>query len=164
MWSGRRGSNSRHSAWEADALPTELLPRCRRIYHSLRKPSTSAHGKRKPRLNSRGAVLWGLVEVEGFEPTTPRLQSGCSPSELHPQARGDYQGNPCWSSPFHGWRKLEVFFAPVAAVTEAGFFVGLGRTRSSGRITLLSAALMSVNACGVSSRVMRLRLESFMYT
>ena len=26
VWSGRRGSNSRHSAWKADALPTELLP------------------------------------------------------------------------------------------------------------------------------------------
>ncbi len=26
-WSGRRDSNSRHSAWEADALPTELRPR-----------------------------------------------------------------------------------------------------------------------------------------
>ena len=26
-WSGRRGSNSRHSAWKAEALPTELLPR-----------------------------------------------------------------------------------------------------------------------------------------
>ncbi len=25
--SGKRGSNSRPSAWEADALPTELLPR-----------------------------------------------------------------------------------------------------------------------------------------
>ena len=26
VWSGRRGSNSRHSAWKAEALPTELLP------------------------------------------------------------------------------------------------------------------------------------------
>ena len=26
-WSGRRGSNSRHAAWKAAALPTELLPR-----------------------------------------------------------------------------------------------------------------------------------------
>ena len=26
-WSGKRDSNSRPSAWEADALPTELLPR-----------------------------------------------------------------------------------------------------------------------------------------
>jgi hypothetical protein len=26
--SGRPGSNRRHSAWKADALPTELLPRC----------------------------------------------------------------------------------------------------------------------------------------
>ena len=25
-WSGRRGSNPRHPAWEADTLPTELLP------------------------------------------------------------------------------------------------------------------------------------------
>ena len=28
-WSGRRDSNSRHSAWKADALPTELLPLAR---------------------------------------------------------------------------------------------------------------------------------------
>ncbi len=27
-WSGRRGSNSRPSAWKADALSTELLPHC----------------------------------------------------------------------------------------------------------------------------------------
>ena len=26
VWSGRRGSNSRHAAWKAAALPTELLP------------------------------------------------------------------------------------------------------------------------------------------
>ena len=27
LWSGQRGSNPRPSAWEADALPTELCPR-----------------------------------------------------------------------------------------------------------------------------------------
>ena len=26
LWSGKRDSNPRPSAWEADALPTELLP------------------------------------------------------------------------------------------------------------------------------------------
>ncbi len=26
IWSGKRGSNPRHSAWKADALPTELFP------------------------------------------------------------------------------------------------------------------------------------------
>ena len=26
VWSGIRGSNSRPSAWEANALPTELIP------------------------------------------------------------------------------------------------------------------------------------------
>ncbi len=29
--SGKRGSNSRPSAWEADALPTELLPQGFRV-------------------------------------------------------------------------------------------------------------------------------------
>ena len=28
QWSGRRDSNARHSAWKADALPTELHPHC----------------------------------------------------------------------------------------------------------------------------------------
>jgi hypothetical protein len=27
VWSGKQDSNLRHSAWEADALPTELFPR-----------------------------------------------------------------------------------------------------------------------------------------
>lgn len=30
-WSGRRGSNSRPSAWKADALPIELLPHHRKF-------------------------------------------------------------------------------------------------------------------------------------
>ncbi len=30
--SGRPGSNRRHSAWKADALPTELLPQLWRKY------------------------------------------------------------------------------------------------------------------------------------
>src|SRR5262249_14218429 len=31
VWSGQPGSNRRHSAWEADALPTELCPRPQQI-------------------------------------------------------------------------------------------------------------------------------------
>ncbi len=30
--SGRRGSNSRHLAWKANALPTELLPLLKHFY------------------------------------------------------------------------------------------------------------------------------------
>ena len=39
-WSGRRGSNSRHFAWKANALPTELRPHD--LYHietHCRKPT-----------------------------------------------------------------------------------------------------------------------------
>ncbi len=31
--SGKRGSNPRPSAWEANALPTELLPQMKRLIH-----------------------------------------------------------------------------------------------------------------------------------
>ncbi len=34
-WSGRRGSNSRHLAWKASALPTELHPQTRQITGSM---------------------------------------------------------------------------------------------------------------------------------
>ncbi len=36
LLSGRRGSNPRHSAWEADALPTELLPLARPVERDRR--------------------------------------------------------------------------------------------------------------------------------
>src|SRR4029079_10112958 len=50
--SGRRGSNPRPSAWEADALPTELRPRSRlRIAHPPEK-KTSANP-------------WHLARAEG---------------------------------------------------------------------------------------------------
>src|SRR4029453_200925 len=58
--SGRRGSNPRPSAWEADALPTELRPRSR-IVASARARSLSARGRRRrrdprPRLPDREAA------------------------------------------------------------------------------------------------------------
>ena len=48
-WSGRRGSNSRPSAWEADALPTELLPR-------------GGHGSKPARRRSRALGRMGDTE------------------------------------------------------------------------------------------------------
>ena len=33
-WSGKRDSNPRHSAWEADALPTELLPQLYNLFYT----------------------------------------------------------------------------------------------------------------------------------
>ena len=44
-WSGRRGSNSRHAAWKAAALPTELLPLEAIGHTSLKrsKPIGSSH-------------------------------------------------------------------------------------------------------------------------
>src|SRR5687768_1202316 len=56
--SGRRGSNPRPSAWEADALPTELLP----------------HSQNRPAVYSEPPVR--------IELTTARLRIECSTSEL----------------------------------------------------------------------------------
>lgn len=39
-WSTRPGSNRRHSAWEADTLPSELLVRWSRRWDSNPRPST----------------------------------------------------------------------------------------------------------------------------
>src|SRR5688572_18345423 len=38
-WSGQPGSNRRHSAWEADALPTELCPHCLQCSRWLKRGS-----------------------------------------------------------------------------------------------------------------------------
>ena len=76
--SGRRGSNPRPSAWEADALPTELLPqtdrqtRCRRF--AVTPPATSGC-----RARAQQAPREPLV---GIEPTTARLRIECSTPEL----------------------------------------------------------------------------------
>src|SRR6185295_2040286 len=35
QWSGKRDSNPRHSAWKADALPTELFPHTHRSWRGL---------------------------------------------------------------------------------------------------------------------------------
>ena len=98
-WSGRRGSNSRPSAWKANALSTELLPQffcgqrwirttegvSQQIYSlphlatlvfaliifSLRKERASVYLSKRINL----LILEPLV---GFEPTTPRLQITCS--------------------------------------------------------------------------------------
>ena len=111
--SGKRGSNSRPSAWKADALPTELLPlalqsgflaapRKRTVLFSrfaqeLRKKNlpfnrflVGGGGLEPP--NPEGADLqsaaiatmrtsqrvFPIEPIEGFEPTTPRLQITCS--------------------------------------------------------------------------------------
>ena len=49
IWSGRRGSNSRHLVWKTNALPTELHP----------------HTHTKPTYSSKSL----MVEGEGFEPS-----------------------------------------------------------------------------------------------
>ena len=54
-WSGRRDSNSRHSAWKADALPTELLPLVD--------------------LPRSAGLLWGVIGFEPIQSETTDLQS-----------------------------------------------------------------------------------------
>ena len=47
IWSGRRDSNSRHPAWKAEALPTELLPPWQTLIVILRiTPSLNIKGGR----------------------------------------------------------------------------------------------------------------------
>ena len=85
--SGKRGSNSRPSAWKADALPTELLPR--EIVFvgggGLEPPNpegadlqSAAIATMRTSQNSFSIFQSSFEPIEGFEPTTPRLQITCS--------------------------------------------------------------------------------------
>ena len=106
--SGRRGSNSRPLAWKANALSTELLPQKQTaseqliivLIRRLQPRSVSSSGKRWIRttegvrqqiyslphlatlVSSQLFNSWTPSRVrepmEGFEPTTPRLQITCS--------------------------------------------------------------------------------------
>ena len=94
--SGKRGSNSRHSAWKADALPTELFPhnylkiwwgekdsnlrRLRRQIYSLLPLATrvSPHTK----FINFSLIKSHMEPPEGFEPPTRGLQNPCSTPEL----------------------------------------------------------------------------------
>ena|GEM_PF-2435593 len=64
-WSGRRGSNSRHSVWKTEALPTELHPRIHLNNHNaIRLILLFQH-----QVNLGNLLLNTLVEGEGFEPS-----------------------------------------------------------------------------------------------
>ena len=92
FWSGKRGSNSRHSAWKADALPTELLPQF--LYNMSFnkwgeqdsnlwrwKPAdlqSALVGRLSISPKNQQINMINIEPVEGFEPTTPRLQITCS--------------------------------------------------------------------------------------
>ena len=69
--SGRRGSNPRHSAWKADALPTELLPLL------LVVVGRAGFEPAKVKPTDLQSVLVGRLSIspksepmEGLEPTT----------------------------------------------------------------------------------------------
>ncbi len=79
-WSGRRGSNPRHSAWEADTLPTELLPLGRTPFYRAPAPATTPHADSEisrawcPRASM--VANWGLRAALGclrFFPPGRRL-------------------------------------------------------------------------------------------
>src|SRR5438045_6345378 len=55
--SGRRGSNPRPSAWEADALPTELRPRSVQPYPSTRTASGVPDAVTRPWSTRRARCL-----------------------------------------------------------------------------------------------------------
>ena len=72
-WSGRRDSNSRPSAWKADALPTELHPPISVPIVDFQLPITKTNQpqlfNRQSRLVGIGNRQFRLVQGVGFEPT-----------------------------------------------------------------------------------------------
>ena len=131
--SGKRGSNSRPSAWKADALPTELLP-----LSGLFQGFVGGGGLEPP--NPEGADLQSAAiatmrtsqacfsifqipfePIEGFEPTTPRLQITCS-------GQLSYIGSSVDPSSPKGTAKVEIFFELANNFQEI-FIISLKRSR-----------------------------------
>lgn len=83
FWSGRRGSNSQHSAWKADTLPIELLPLTRG--RNRRSRNRHRHLPNFPFYESnRGrSILPRRIEAN---PPANALAIGPRPSAQHPGA------------------------------------------------------------------------------
>ena len=81
-WSGRWDSNPRHSAWEADALPTELRPRYRepRAYADAHRSASDV----RPRAQCGPEVSCHLVTVE----RSPNMEMISSHRCESPHGRG----------------------------------------------------------------------------
>src|SRR6266568_9233636 len=83
-WSGKRDSNPRHSAWKADALPTELFPRSARSERPLSSRRSRHFQWRGVDLNHRRRVPADLQSAPFGRSGTPP-ESPLQPS--HPNAR-----------------------------------------------------------------------------
>jgi hypothetical protein len=70
-WSGRRDSNSRPSAWKADALPTELHPPVKPLPLANFQLPIETPGSRWDPIGNRQLEIGNapLVQGVGFEPT-----------------------------------------------------------------------------------------------
>src|SRR3954471_6496684 len=81
-WSGRRGSNPRHSAWEADTLPTELLPlgsgRILRTGPGSVNDAVVDRGSRLIAREAAPAIVQGVIAPPRTSPV--RTTASCDPA------------------------------------------------------------------------------------
>lgn len=97
-WSGRRVSNPRPSAWEANALPTELRPHTetRQVSHPCWSPAPKRRVGVPTTGRSKGEHRARLERATGIEPASGGLEGRRRALRLRPQEE-------CWcgeSSPF----------------------------------------------------------------
>src|SRR5690554_7344575 len=85
--SGRRGSNSRHSAWKADALPTELLPRFTIFKSSFDFPRAEDEGRTRDiqlgRLTLYQLSYFRILRFLNFRLIFPREEDEGRSCEIH---------------------------------------------------------------------------------
>ena len=73
FWWAMTGSNCRHSACKADALPAELIAQINGDPWGIRTPDSAVKGRCLNRLTNGP-----LAPEVGLEPTTDRLTADCS--------------------------------------------------------------------------------------
>ena len=74
----------------------EVPPRFRAAHQAFAQPP--CHALRRSQFPQASSSMLEKMETVGFEPTTPCLQSRCSPTELRPRGRGCQQLHPSRST------------------------------------------------------------------
>ena len=89
LWSGQRGSNSPHPAWEAGALPNELYPHFVTAFGRLRGKDKSSEPRQIRALCKHRLYMAGMA---GFGPAHEGVKVPCLSTWLHPKIGGGGTG------------------------------------------------------------------------
>ena len=99
--SGRPGSNRRHSAWKADALPTELLP-----HFCGESRIRTCEGKNQQIYSLSSLAAWVSPQIKYFKELSRWRDSNPRPADYKSAALASWATSACYKN----WVQNKSFF------------------------------------------------------